>query len=113
MSNSDRSRVFHLADARARIPGPVGEHAVSVLQRGNLQLKLSLPVTPNQQTPHEQDELYVIIAGTGVLIHDGKHDAFEPGDVMFVAARTEHHFEDFTEDLAVWVIFYGPPGGEV
>jgi hypothetical protein len=23
------------------------------------------------------------------------------------------HFEDFTEDLAVWVVFYGPPGGEV
>jgi len=31
---------------------------------------------------------------------------------MFVAAGVEHHFEDFTEDLAIWVIFYGPPGGE-
>lgn len=32
---------------------------------------------------------------------------------MFVAAGTEHHFEDFSEDTAVWVIFYGPPEGEV
>jgi hypothetical protein len=32
---------------------------------------------------------------------------------MFVAAGTEHYFEDFTEDLAVWVVFYGPDGGEV
>jgi hypothetical protein len=32
---------------------------------------------------------------------------------MFVAAGTEHHFEDFTDDLAVWVAFYGPPGGEI
>jgi mannose-6-phosphate isomerase-like protein (cupin superfamily) len=113
MNKSDRSRVIHLADARARIPGPAGEHSVSVLQRGSLNLKLSLPVTPNQQTPHEQDEIYVIIAGKGVLCHDGKRDAFEPGDVMFVAAGTEHHFENFTEDLTVWVVFYGPTGGEV
>lgn len=67
MSNSDRSRVIHLADARALIPGPAGEHSVSVLQRGSLKLKLSLPVAPNQQTPHEQDEIYVIVAGKGVL----------------------------------------------
>src|SRR6185369_18084207 len=78
MGRSDRSRVIHLADARARIPGPAGEHSVSVLQRGSLNLKLSLPVTPNQQTPHEQDEIYVIIAGKGVLCHDGKRDAFGP-----------------------------------
>jgi len=112
MSNSDRSGVIHLADARARIPGAAGEHSVSVLQRGSLNLKLSLPVTPNQQSPHEQDEIYVIMAGKGVLFHDGKRESFEAGDVMFVSAGTEHHFEDFTEDLAVWVVFYGPTGGE-
>lgn len=113
MSNLVCSRLIHLADARAQIPGPAGEHSASVLQRGSLNLKLSLPVTPNQQTPHEQDEIYVIMAGKGVLFHDGMRDRFEAGDVMFVAAGTEHHFEDFTEDLAVWVIFYGPTGGEV
>src|SRR5262245_56351463 len=113
MSNPDRSRVLHLKDARARIPGPAGEHSVSVLQRGTLNLKLSVPVRPNQQTPHAQDEIYVILRGRGVLVHDGRRDAFEPGDAMFVAAGTEHQFEDFTEDLTVWVVFYGPPGGEV
>ena len=112
MSNPDRSLVIHLADVHAHIPGPAGEHSVSVLQRGSLNLKLSFPVPPNQQTPHAQDEIYVIMRGRGVLFHDGKRDAFEPGDVMFVAAGTEHRFEDFTEDLAVWVIFYGPSGGE-
>lgn len=110
---ADRSCVIHLADAQARIPGPAGEHSVSVLQRGNLNLKLSRPVPPNRQTPHAQDEIYVIIRGRGVLFHGGKRDAFEPGDTIFVAAGTKHHFEDFSEDLAVWVIFYGPLGGEV
>jgi len=32
---------------------------------------------------------------------------------MFIAAGTEHHFEQFSDDLAVWVVFYGPEGGEV
>lgn len=113
MSVPDRSRVLRLADARARIPGPAGEHAVSLLQRGTLSVKLSCPVRPNRQLPHDQDEVYVIVRGRGVLIHDGRRDAFESGDLLFVAAGTEHHFEDFTDDLAVWVVFFGPRGGEV
>ena len=112
MAHVDRSRVIRLADERARIPGPAGEHAVSVLERGSLHVKLSLPVRPNQQTPHAQDELYVVLRGRGVLAHDGRRDPFESGDVMFVAAGTEHWFEDFTDDFSVWVVFYGPPGGE-
>jgi mannose-6-phosphate isomerase-like protein (cupin superfamily) len=113
MTSPDRSRVIRLAEARASIPGPEGGHSLSFLQRGTLNVKLSLPVAPNRQTPHAQDEIYVVVRGRGVLFHDGKRDRFEAGDLMFVAAGTEHRFEDFTEDLAVWVVFYGPDGGEV
>lgn len=105
--------MIRLAEAEAGIPGPAGEHSVSLMQRGTLEVKLSLPVIPNRQTPHAQDEVYVIVRGRGVLFHDGERDPFESGDLLFVAAGTEHHFEDFTEDLAVWVVFYGPRGGEV
>ena len=112
MSRQDRSRVFRLADARARIPGPAGEHAAGLWDRGTLKVKLSCPVRPNQQTPHTQDEVYVIVRGRGVLFHDGKRDEFGPGDLMFVAAGTEHRFEDFSDDLTVWVVFFGPEGGE-
>ena len=55
-----------------------------------------------------QDEIYVIVRGRGILVHDGERHPFAAGEMMFVATRTEHHFEDFTEDLAVWVVFYGP-----
>ncbi len=113
MSKPDRSCVIRLARAQARIPGPAGEHSVSVLQRGTLDVKLSLPTPPNQQTPHAQDEVYVVIRGRGILLHDGERNPFESGDLLFVAAGTEHRFEDFSEDLAVWVVFYGPRGGEV
>ena len=115
MTMPDRSRVIHLAEAQARIPGPAGEHSISILQRGTLNVKLALapPVPPTQQTPHAQDEVYVVIRGRGVLLHGGARDSFESGDLLFVAAGTEHRFEDLTDDLAVWVAFYGPDGGEI
>ena len=69
MDTTDRSGVIGLVEAEARIPGPAGERAVLVLQRGTLDIKLSIPIPPNQQTPHEQDELYVVIRGRGVLVH--------------------------------------------
>jgi mannose-6-phosphate isomerase-like protein (cupin superfamily) len=78
-----------------------------------VRLLLSFPLNPNRQAPHAQDEIYVVARGSGVLCHDGRRDHFETGDVMFVAAGVEHHFEDFTDDLAIWVVFYGPEGGEV
>jgi mannose-6-phosphate isomerase-like protein (cupin superfamily) len=53
-----------------------------------------------------------VVQGSGVLFHDGKRDPFSAGDTMFVSAGVEHRFEDFTEDLTVWVVFYGVKGGE-
>jgi mannose-6-phosphate isomerase-like protein (cupin superfamily) len=113
VSKPDRSRVIHLVEAKAGIPGPAGERAVTVLQRGTLDVALGLPLRPSQQSPHAQDEIYFIIRGRGVLIHDGKRDPFESGDLLFVAAGIEHQFEDVTEDLALWRVFCGTHGGEV
>jgi len=113
MGERDGSRVIRFEEAQGRIPGPSGPHFVSLMQRGTLNVFLSLPVSPNRQTPHAQDEVYVIVRGRGVLFHGGERDPFRAGDLLFVSAGTEHWFEDFTEGLAVWVIFYGPNGGEV
>ena len=104
-----RSRVIRLAESRSRIPNPVSDHAVRTLQRGALDIALSIPRRPIPQSPHAQDEIYVIIQGRGILFHDGKREAFEAGDLLFVAAGIEHQFEAITEDLAVWRIFLGTP----
>ncbi|MGD0191467.1 MAG: cupin domain-containing protein [Rhizomicrobium sp.] len=76
-------------------------------------MKLPVPVPPNRQTPHIQDEIYVVIRSRGVLVHDGGHDSFGPGDLLFVAAGIEYHYQDFSEYLALWRIFCDPPGGEI
>jgi mannose-6-phosphate isomerase-like protein (cupin superfamily) len=113
MSKSDHSRVIRLTEAQIRIPGPTGEHAVVAFRRGPLDIALSLPQRPSQQTPHAQDEIYFIVRGRGVLLHDGKRDPFESGDLLFVAAGIEHQIEELSEDFAMWRVFYGPCGGEV
>ncbi|HJZ92779.1 MAG TPA: cupin domain-containing protein [Gemmataceae bacterium] len=113
MSQPARSRVIRLADAQEAIAGSAGERSVGVLQHGTLDVKLGTPARPNEQTPHEQDEVYIVVRGRGVLFHDGKRDPIGPGDLLFVAAATEHRFEDFSDDLLVWRVFYGPKGGDV
>jgi mannose-6-phosphate isomerase-like protein (cupin superfamily) len=86
---------------------------VLVLKRGTLDVKLSVPVPPNVQKPHEQDEIYFVVHGNGVLVHGEARDAFSAGDLLFVAAGVEHHYENFSDDLALWRVFYGERGGEV
>src|SRR5262245_7474970 len=113
MSEPTRSRVIRLAEAQAGSAGSADERSVGVLRRGTLDVVLGTPARPNEQTPHEQDEVYIVVRGRGVLFHDGKRDPFESGDFLFVAAATEHRFEDFSDDLLVWRVFYGPKGGEV
>ena len=113
MTKPHRSRVVRLVEAEAGIPGPAGEHAVVAFRRGPLDIALSLPQRPSQQTPHAQDEIYFIVRGRGVILHDGKRDSFESGDLLFVAAGVEHQIEDMSQDFTMWRVFYGPPGGEV
>src|SRR5262249_42609598 len=96
LSATDRSRVIRLAEAQASIAASAGERSVVVLRHGTLDVKLGTPARPNEQTPHEQDEVYIVIRGRGVLFHDGKRDVFEAGDFLFVAAATEHRFENFS-----------------
>ena len=62
--------------------------------------------------PHAQDELYIVIAGSGTFSKAGELRSFAPGDVIFVEAGLEHRFESFSEDFETWVIFWGPKGGE-
>ena len=107
-----RSAVFPLAGARNDVKLVRGKRLATVTERGTLRLLCSRPLPPNVQSPYDQDELYVVAQGSGVLFHDGKRDRFSAGDALFVAAGVEHHFEEFTDDLTVWVIFYGSKGGE-
>ncbi len=59
------------------------------------------------QSPHTEDEVYVVTAGRARIVTDDGEAAVGPGSVIFVPAGEAHRFVDITEDLAVLVIF-GP-----
>jgi len=101
-----------LAEALSRGPPPAGNLAVPVFSRGSLEAELYAPHGRDPQRPHARDEVYVVARGTAVFFDgDGRH-AVGPGSFLFVAAGRPHRFEDFSPDFAVWVVFYGPDGGE-
>jgi mannose-6-phosphate isomerase-like protein (cupin superfamily) len=83
-----------------------------LLARGTLELGFYAPRGSDRQSPHEQDEIYVVQAGHGHFEMAGNSRPCAAGDALFVPAGTVHRFHDFSDDFAAWVIFYGPPGGE-
>ena len=59
------------------------------------------------QTPHTEDEIYVVTSGRAVIETPAAAAPVSPGSVIFVPALEEHRFTNVTEDLALLVIF-GP-----
>jgi len=59
----------------------------------------------DDQTPHTEDEIYVVTAGRArIVTGDGTADV-GPGEVIFVPAGEEHRFVDIDGDLALLVVF--------
>jgi mannose-6-phosphate isomerase-like protein (cupin superfamily) len=101
-----------IAEALARLPGAQGERFVTVFEHGSLLVEVYAPRGTDPQKPHTRDELYVVVEGSGEFVVGQSRQPFGPGDLLFAAAGEAHRFENFTDDLVVWVVFYGPEGGE-
>ena len=95
-----------LATARG-LPWKPGRSAEAFLD-GDLEIRFTPRPTDGLQKPHQRDEVYIVAAGSGFYRVDGKLTAVAAGDMCFAAAHAEHGFENFTEDFAIWIIFYGP-----
>lgn len=80
---------------------------VQLMKDGNMKVEYFAPKHLDRQTPHSQDELYIIIAGEAEFFRNGETLICSTGDVLFVPAKMEHRFMNFCEDFATWVIFYG------
>ena len=101
-----------VAAANAQLPGPKGERFVELFRHGSLSVELYAPRGVDPQGPHTRDEVYAVIQGSGWFRSGSDRHRFGPGDVLFVPAGVVHRFEEFTDDMMVWVFFYGPEGGE-
>ncbi|GEM_PF-1466821 len=61
----------------------------------------------DNQRPHLQDEIYVILEGNGAVKVDGKVSGVQTGDIIFVPAKMEHNFIADKSDMRI-LIFFAP-----
>lgn len=103
--------LISIDDIRKRIAADDKRHSYPI-HHGSMRVGLYAPRIHDPQTPHTQDEIYIIAKGAGTFAKGRERKPFKEGDVIFVEAGLEHRFEDFTDDFETWVVFWGPEGGE-
>ena len=64
----------------------------------------------DDQSPHTEDEIYVVRSGQATLVTTSGIVDVGPGSVVFVPAGERHKFTEVSEDLALLVIFAPPYG---
>jgi mannose-6-phosphate isomerase-like protein (cupin superfamily) len=105
------------AAAAKAAPLPEGRRSAELMRHGSMTLRYYAPDRIDPQTPHDQDEIYIVYSGGGTVLSgrtEGmlERKSFGPGDAIFVPAGHVHRFVDFSADFATWVVFWGPAGGE-
>jgi mannose-6-phosphate isomerase-like protein (cupin superfamily) len=73
-----------LRDVFDKIPAPQGERYAEAFTHGTLRVLLYAPRKVDPQQPHEQDEVYVVMKGSGSFIVEDSRRHFAKGDVLFV-----------------------------
>ena len=96
-----------LEAARAEAQDRAGELYLEFLRRDSMSCGLYVlePGADDLQEPHQQDEVYVVVAGRARLSMADQDQPVGPGSVLFVARAVPHRFHDVTERLSVLVFF--------
>lgn len=112
MNEARTNHHFSPGWAMDQLAGEQGETYRVLFEHGSLEVEVYAPRGSDPQEPHSRDEVYVVISGSGWFLNGDQRHRFKAGDLLFVPAGVVHRFEEFTDDFATWVMFYGPEGGE-
>lgn len=111
-----RTEVFQSADvealvarAKAAADGYINDAVRSELLSVGVYVLAAGAV--DDQTPHEEDEVYYAVRGRARFEVDGEEHSVGPGSLLFVRAGAGHRFKDIEEEL-VLVVFWAPPHDE-
>jgi mannose-6-phosphate isomerase-like protein (cupin superfamily) len=98
-------RSFDTGDAVARLRDAEGGYEV-VHESPGLELGVYVLVAPepDRQQPHSDDEVYVVLEGSGTLEVEDERVDLREGQAVFVPAGADHRFVGY-EQLAVLVVF--------
>ena len=102
------AHAFTIREVQARLESANGGYEI-VHRSPRLEVGVYVLVAPeaDMQQPHEDDEVYVVLSGSGTLEVEGKSFDVHEGDALFVEAGAEHRFTGY-ESLALLVIFTRP-----
>jgi mannose-6-phosphate isomerase-like protein (cupin superfamily) len=105
---------FHISieEAVRQLEHETQNRFITLMKHGTMSIEYYAPKNIDPQTPHKQDEIYVIASGNAIFFRNSERVQCKTGDVLFVPAKMEHRFENISDDFATWVIFYGIEGGE-
>ena len=57
------------------------------------------------QSPHDEDEVYLVVRGKGRVRIGGEERRIGPGSLLYVRATSEHSFFEVEEELTLLVFF--------
>lgn len=95
---------FDIEGAKRRLRESGGYEVVHASPGLEIGVYVLVAPEPDRQQPHEDDEVYVVLEGTGVLDVEGERVELREGHAVFVPAGAEHSFSGY-EELSVLVIF--------
>lgn len=98
-------RTFEIKDVLEHLRTSGGGYEV-VHESAGLELGVYVLVAPepDRQQPHEDDEVYVVLEGSGSLEVEGERVDVREGQAVFVPAAADHRFIGY-EQLALLVVF--------
>ena len=78
-----------------------------LLSEESMRVELARYPNPEPKTPHKEDELYVILSGTGVVHVGSETYEVSEGDVVYVEQGVEHDFSDIEDEITAVIVFAG------
>ena len=104
-SSSPAGRRFEVEAVERRLLAEKGGYEVVHTSPGlEIGVYVLVASEPDRQQPHEDDEVYVVLAGTGTLEVEGEEIELMEGEAAFVPAGAEHRFTSY-EQLTLLVVF--------
>jgi mannose-6-phosphate isomerase-like protein (cupin superfamily) len=103
-----QGHAFAIEEVRRRLEAGDGGYEVVHTSPGlELGVYVLVAPEPDRQQPHDDDEVYVVLDGRGVLEIEGQEFPVVPGTALFVPAGADHRFTGY-EGLSVLVVFAKP-----
>ncbi len=102
------AHAFDIEAVKERLSETGGYEVVHASPGLELGVYVLVAPEPDRQQPHEDDEVYIVLEGTGVLDVEGKKVELREGHALYVPAHAEHRFSGY-ESLSLLVIFERAP----